>query len=893
MELHKISRRSFLEATALSGAAAVFSHPLSGGLVSTASAAEAPIAAAAEEETKIVKTCCRACIHNCGVLAHVRNGRVVKLEGNPEYPMSKGALCAKALSGVSALYHPNRNKYPLLRVGKRGENKWRRISWNEAIDIIAKKMETVRHEYGAKAVLVTTGGGGNPAFRGIPRFCNAFGTPNWYEPGCAQCYLPRTLAYDMMYGGPSTSIADESAREIYNPNSAIKTLVLWGTDASYSCTAGGGRALVELRAKGVRTISIDPRFQPDAAKADIWLPIRPGTDVALMLGWTRYIIEKDLYDHEFVMKWTNLPYLVNAETKRLVRASDLDAAGDAKTFVVWDAKTNSPKPIKYPWDDALDPVLDGEFEWAGVKYRTGFNALRERCAPWTLEATAKECWLDPKKIEEAILMYADGPAGISLGVATDQTPNSVQAAMGSVILNALMGNVERPGALMQRNPSSNVVPAGSLATRCSYLLPEGQLTKRLGSNEHKGLLQWDAGQPSAILNAILTGKPYPLKVWLERSGNKFGVNGNASSWVPALEKMDLVVHMYMYPTSFSKFADILLPAREWLETNMLVECMNMVFARQAVAHVWETEDETLFWSKLIKRCAELGNENCKRACDPSFMKDDLAYWDTMEELLDGRLKRIKMTWKDLLAHNPVEYMPYDKWNQYYVYKKTDPKTGLPQGFRTPTKKLELYGDVFIELGRTGKPYALQKLPPVKQDYDPLPYYLEPAESPTGEIAKKYPLVLTSGRIPMYHHGTLRNIPYLREIYPVPETWLNPITAKQYGVQTGDWVWVESLRGRIRGKVRVTEGVGPNIVWMERFWFPETLNTKTGGWQESNVNVLTKNDAPFNDMVGTYTLRGFQVQISKADGAPEGIWQKPQDFKPWMPEPSDTTPNVKF
>lgn len=234
-------------------------------------------------------------------------------------------------------------------------------------------------------------------------------------------------------------------------------------------------------------------------------------------------------------------------------------------------------------------MLDGEFEFQGVKYKTGFRCLRERAEPWTLEKGAEVCWLDAKKIEEAILMYADGPAGIALGVATDQTPNSVQAAMGSVILNALMGNVERPGALMQRNPSSNVVPAGSLATRCSYLLPEGQLTKRLGSNEHKGLLQWDAGQPSAILNAILTEKPYPLKVWLERSGNKFGVNGNAASWVPALEKMDLVVHMYMYPTSFSKFADILLPAREWLETNMLVECMNMVFARQAVAHVWETE----------------------------------------------------------------------------------------------------------------------------------------------------------------------------------------------------------------------------------------------------------------------------------------------------------------
>ncbi len=165
MELKSISRRSFLEASALAGAAALKS-PLADGLVKDARAADAPAAASAEDETKIVKTCCRACIHNCGILAHVRNGRVVKIEGNPDYPMSRGSLCAKALSGVSALYHPNRNKYPLIRAGERGENKWRRISWKEAIDIIAKKMEEVRRQYGAEAVLVTTGGG-NPAFRAL------------------------------------------------------------------------------------------------------------------------------------------------------------------------------------------------------------------------------------------------------------------------------------------------------------------------------------------------------------------------------------------------------------------------------------------------------------------------------------------------------------------------------------------------------------------------------------------------------------------------------------------------------------------------------------------------------------------------------------------------------
>ena len=892
MELSILNRRTFLKATAAGGLAAALDAHTTDGLVPKAAAAAPKTADGGE--TKIVKTACRACIHNCGVLAHVRNGRVVKVEGNPDYPMSKGSMCAKGLAGVSALYHPNRNKYPLIRVGARGENKWKRISWKEAIDTIATKMMDARAKFGAESVLVTTGGGGNPAFRGIPRFCNAFGTPNFYEPGCAQCFLPRTLAYHLMYGGQTTSIADEQAREVYNPNTEMKCLVMWGTDVSYSCPAGGGRAIAELRAKGVKTISIDPRFIPDAAKADIWLPIRPGTDVALMLSWIRYIMENKLYDREFVMRWTNLPYLVNVKTKMLVRASDLDPKLDAKTYVVWDQKTKSPKPIAYPWDDKLDPALEGTFTWQGVEYKTGFTAMRERAEPWTLEKAGEVCWLDPKKIEAAVKMYAtSGPAGIALGVATDQNENSVEAAMGSVILNALAGNVERPGALMQRNPSSNIVPAGSLATRCSYLLPKGQLKKRLGSNEHKGLMQWDAAQPSAVLDAILTGKPYPLKVWLERSGNKFCVNGNAGSWVEATKKMDFIVHMYMYPTSFSAYADLLLPATEWLETNMLVECMNWVFARQAVAHVWETEDETLFWSKLIKKCAEMGNENCKRACDPTFMGKDVAYWDTMEELLDARLANIGTTWKKFLQEQPYPYMPYDKWNSYYVYKQPDKKTGLPKGFGTPSKKLELYGEVFIELGRTGKPYALDDVPPVSVDYDPLPWYAEPAESPVREIAKDFPLVMTNGRLPMYHHGTLRNNPYMREIYPVPECWVNPEDAKKYGVAQDDWLWIESKRGKIRGKCRVTEGVSPGVVYMERFWNPETLNTKTHGWTEMNVNVLSKNDAPFNRIVGTITLRGFQVRISKAPGAPEGIWQKPEDFKPWLPQASDTTKNPEL
>ena len=355
-----------------------------------------PAAQTPERSDEVVKlrTSCRACISNCGVIATVKNGRVVKLEGDPENRMSQGRMCAKGLSGIQALYNPNRNKYPLIRVGKRGENKWKRISWDEAIDIIARKLMDIRAQYGAESVMCSTGGGGNPQFTSTARFCNIFGTPNWFEPGCSQCYLPRQVAYNIMYGGTDPSIADSNAHEIYFPDETpMKCLCLWGTDPSYSCPGMGGGAVAELRARGVKTVVIDPRMTPDAAKATVWLPIRPGTDVALQLCWVRYILEHKLYNAAFVMKWTNLPYLVNTQTGECWRAAKSTQKGVPDTFMVWDQKTNRPQPLPYPWDDALDPALEGSWEWDGVVYKTGYQLLKERSAPYTLEETARICWL--------------------------------------------------------------------------------------------------------------------------------------------------------------------------------------------------------------------------------------------------------------------------------------------------------------------------------------------------------------------------------------------------------------------------------------------------------------------------------------------------------------------
>ncbi|QOX62002.1 molybdopterin-dependent oxidoreductase [Anoxybacterium hadale] len=846
---------------------------------------------------KKIKTNCRACIQNCGVIAHVKNGRVIKLEGNPEDPMSKGRMCAKGLSGIQALYHPNRNKYPMMRVGKRGENKWKRISWDEALDIIADKLMDAREHYGAETVFCSTGGGGNPEIWSIARFCNIFGTPNWFEPGCAQCYLPRVLSYTMMYGGDDPSIADSNALELYYPeDTPIKTLVLWGTAPSYSCPATGGGAVADLRSNGVKTVVIDPRFTPDAAKSDIWLPIRPGSDVALLLCWVRYILEHQLYDHDFVMKWTNLPYLVDVSTKMQVRAKVSDNPDIPDTFMVWDTKTNTMQPMEYPWNDELSPALDGSFLVDGAAYKTGFQLLWERVEPFTLEKAAELCLLDASKIEEAINLFAKNtPSGIALGVATDQTPNSVQAAMAAATIDLLMGNVEKPGALLQRFRKSGVFdmpfyPVPIAADR----LPQEQLKKRLGGNEYKGLGIWYAGHPSSVLEAILTGKPYKPRVWIERSGNKLGAVANSQRWEEAIKELDFIVHMYMYPTSFSAYADILLPTEEWLETDMMIEICNKLFARQAATHLWETVDETVIWSMIAKRCGDKGHEACAKAFDAEYMGKDLPYWDKVDEIFDHFLSRLGLTWDQLKEITPYVFMPTEEWKSYYVYQQENPRTGKPEGFHTPSKKCEIYLESMITLARTGRPFSPCDLPPASKDYDPLPYYLEPHESPLdgGTLSSEYPLVMTGGRIPFYHHNTLRNIPWLREIYPVPELWIHPQDAAVYGLSEGDWAWVESKRGKIRALASVTEGIKPGTVYMERFWNPETLNTETHGWKEMNVNMLTKEDAPFNDVVGTYTLRAFLVKVSRADAPPEGVFTKPEDFKQWLPQSSDPTEGVR-
>jgi len=162
----------------------------------TETADDAP--AAAPSRT-ILKSVCRSCHGGCGVNLHVEDGRLVKVEGDRNSPLNKGRLCPIGTSTLDIVYHPDRLKYPLRRTGARGEGKWERISWDEALDEIAQRLQAIKDEHGAQAIALGTGTGRHH-IRWVSRFGHALGTPNWCEPGFAQCFHPRINTTILTFG---------------------------------------------------------------------------------------------------------------------------------------------------------------------------------------------------------------------------------------------------------------------------------------------------------------------------------------------------------------------------------------------------------------------------------------------------------------------------------------------------------------------------------------------------------------------------------------------------------------------------------------------------------------------------------------------------------------------
>lgn len=244
-------------------------------------------------EVKVVPTYCDVCFWKCGALASVRDGKLWKLEGNPLDPLSQGRLCPRGTGGLGAHFDPNRLKRPLLRAKVRGEEQWNVVSWDEALGFTAEKMLALKKAYGPETMAMFSHGvGGNF----LKHTLKAYGAVNFAAPSFAQCRGARDVGFRLTFGDdPSTPERTDIAN--------AKCLVLIGSHLGENMHNTQVQEFARAVHQGVSLIVVDPRFSTAASKAKHYLPIRPGTDLALLLAWMNVLVTEKLYDVEYVEKY--------------------------------------------------------------------------------------------------------------------------------------------------------------------------------------------------------------------------------------------------------------------------------------------------------------------------------------------------------------------------------------------------------------------------------------------------------------------------------------------------------------------------------------------------------------------------------------------------------------
>ena len=596
------------------------------------------------EET-VVRTACPAhCASNaCGILAHMRDGKVMKLEPADFPEPGLRRICLRGLSSLQMLYHPDRVQYPLKRVGNRGEGKWQRISWDEALNTIADKLQEIAEKYGSKSVGFVLGGPGSGTvkFGAYTRFASLFqGTrvSTWgYGDSAGPC------ATTAMFGahGPGAFIS-----AFQNP----KLNIAWGTNPSESAPFMM-RSLLTRKEAGVRLVVIDPVFTTTASKADEYLGLRPGTDAALALGMMNVVMEEGLQDENFIQAYTVGPFLVRSNNGRFLRESDIVPNG-ADKYMVWDTGTNQARPSNEP---GVSPSLTGTYQVNGMECRPAFQLLTELIAQYPPKKSAEITAVPADTIRRLARAYATNkPANIYTNNGLGRHYHGDLTFRAVCTLAALTGNIALPGAGGHRRLVLNWDSFLNPAPDKSY--------SRMG-----------------VLNmypAILSGKPYPIKaVWFAFTNF---VNQCADSYKiinELIPKLDFIVDTALFMDATAQYADIVLPVCTFLEFSDMVggPAPYLQLQQKVIEPLHESKSDVSILSELAKR---MGFES---------------YFDkTEEEFVELLLSS---------GHPSVEGITVEKLKEGPARINVSP--GAPSTevrFRTPSTKIEFYVEKLKPLG---------------------------------------------------------------------------------------------------------------------------------------------------------------------------------------------------
>ena len=793
--------------------------------------------------TERIRGYCALCISRCGSIAVVDNGRFVALEPDPSHPTGQ-ALCAKGRAAPELVYHADRLLYPLKRTRPKGDRDpgWQRISWDEALELTAVGLRQLSERHGPESVVFSCVSPSTSAIVDsvvwIQRLMRAFGSPNLCG-SMELCGWGRGYATRYTFG-VGNGVTASTMPDLENAG----CILFWGYNPSLARLAHATAAVAALR-RGARLIVVDPRRVGLASKADLWLRVRPGSDAALALGIANVMIERGWYDHAFVRDWTNGPLLVRSDDGRLLTERDLSSEGSDRRYVAWSAATGRPlvydPALRRYEPDGSEPTLFGEYkigtERGEVVCRPAFELSAEVCRRYSPEAVASICRVGRDQVEKAArLLWESRPVAYYAWSGVEQQSNATQIFRAISLVYALTGSFDTQGG----NVMFPAVPTVNVAGE-ELLSPE-QRARSLGLPDRPlGGSRWEWVTTDEVYGAILEQRPYAVRGLVGFGANLLLAHADVRRGRDALAALDFYVHADLFMNPTAELADIVLPVatpfeREGLKIGFEVSpaAQSLVQLRRKVVEArGESRSDTDIVFDLAGRLglgAHFWNGNVEAA------------YRYQLSLSGVSLEALRKNPGGVLVPLQTRYRKY-----------AEQKDGVSNGFATPTRKIELYCETFLEHG-----------------YPPLPEHVEPLIGPVSrpDLAARYPLILTCAKSTQYCESQHRALPSLRRRARDPEIELNPVAAAARDIRAGDWVTVETPEGRIRARAQLNESLEPSVVCGQHGWWQACPEIGAPGYDPfgpdgANLNLLIGN-AAIDPVSGSVPHRAYLCQIRRAD-----------------------------
>jgi len=782
----------------------------------------------------LVPTVCFNCESACGLLAYVDREtlEIKKFEGNPAHPGSRGRNCAKGPATLNQIYDPERILYPLKRVGDRGEGRWERISWDQALTEIAEKMQASRRAR-RDGIMYHVGRPGEDSYTN--RCIQAWGVDG-HNSHTNICSAGARAGYSFWGGFDRPSPDHANARVILLISAHLETGHYFNPHA---------QRIMEAVEKGARLITFDPRLSNTASKSHLWLPTWPGSETTILLAFANHLLQNDLHDREFVRRWVN--WEESLEHFRTVA------------------------PEQSPIEIGADPTFE-DFE----------RLLKALYAPFTFEPTAKESGVSLSTIRAAAGAVADCQGRLATHTWRSASIGNLggwQVARCLFLLNVLTGSVGNRG--------------GTSANSWNKFVPKAFDAPPAGNtwNELQLPLEWPLAfyEMSFLLPHFLEEGRGDIDVYFTRVYNPLWINPDGFMWLKALTDSEKIkCHVALTPTwnESAWYADYVLPmghaserhdlmsqethSGQWIAFRQPVRKVAMERLGRPVRHSYEANhgevwEENEFWIELSVRMDPDGDLGIRQHFESPYRPGEIL---TVDEYYQWIFENSVPGLPEAAARegiSPLEYMrkygafevkhehlaPFEKSIES-ISATVDGRGRLHRdgkvigvevdgvgrvGFETPSRKLEFVSETLREWGWSELEYVI-------------PYPLE------SHVAERFidrlqgeMLLLPNFRLPTLIHTRSANAKWLYELSHKNPLWMHPEDAARIGVTTGDLLRVSTEIGFFVDSVWVTEGMRPGIVAMSHHLGRWRLKDKEGVNRQAS-NLVSLRDG--GD--GTYTIR---------------------------------------